>query len=184
MVMSVVALVIAAAACYKAARRWQLKGGGAYERTHKRSPEDRRLDAKKNVRASFDSLTYHRELGIRQAQSTPLGGDPHRWKITDDAEKKRRLYELKKEGRYPPFLMLKIRAVFPKLNEKFSKTICALIRIYMSNALSGCVVIEEKNNILRYRRKCEKCGNISNPFTTTSIKGKGIRNLFSFAKNH
>ena len=127
MVISVVALVIAAAACYKAVRRWQAKGGGAYECTHKGSSSGIGLDTKKNVWASFDSLAYHRKLGIRQAQSAPLGGEPHRWKITDDEERKIIFYKLKKEGKYPPFLMLKICAVFPKLNEKFSKTICALI---------------------------------------------------------
>lgn len=42
----------------------------------------------------------------------------------------------------------------------------------MSIALSGCVIIKKKNNNIRYRRKCEKCGDTSVPYTTTSAKGK------------
>ena len=41
--------------------------------------------------------------------------------------------------------MLKIRAVFPKLNEKFSKTICALIELPLLNYLYESVAQHTKN---------------------------------------
>ena len=50
----------------------------------------------------------------------------------------------------------------------------------MSIALSGWVIIEEKHNILRYCRKCEKCGNTSATYTTASIKGKYTKRKTSF----
>lgn len=50
----------------------------------------------------------------------------------------------------------------------------------MSIALSGCVIIEEKNNNIRYRRKCEKCGDTSVPYTTTSAKGNGTKRKMPF----
>ena len=50
----------------------------------------------------------------------------------------------------------------------------------MAVALSGCVITEEKGKLIKYVRKCEKCGHLLPGQTSTSISIKGSKKTASF----
>ncbi len=45
----------------------------------------------------------------------------------------------------------------------------------MATALAGCVIVEEKDNMIKYKKKCEKCGALDGGATLTAAPSPGSR---------
>ena len=50
----------------------------------------------------------------------------------------------------------------------------------MAVALSGAVLVEDRGNLVNYRKKCERCGHVEGGGTTTSAPSKGNTLVSSF----
>ena len=47
----------------------------------------------------------------------------------------------------------------------------------MATAIQGAVIVKDNGSLITYKQKCEKCGNVSNNTTSTSIGSKLTTNF-------